>query len=139
LASHQGEQGDRLGLVAIQLLPVDPGQHRPSVDDQRAHQLLAGLGVVPRTGRLAWVVVMGAKDQHGSGRVTPTHPADGPNQLGHRVLSGDRVVQQRGVQRPPVPSNQDPVWAITIRTASKIRSGRSETRSLLRHKVSTVG
>jgi hypothetical protein len=32
-----------------------------------------------------------------------------------------------------------PVWAVTARTASKIRSGRSEDRSLLRHKVSTVG
>jgi hypothetical protein len=32
-----------------------------------------------------------------------------------------------------------PVWAITARTASKIRSGRSEARSLVRHKVSTVG
>jgi hypothetical protein len=62
------------------------------------------------TGRLArvMIVVRGAKDQHGGGRVKPTHPADGPNQLGHRVLGGDRVVQQRGIQRPPVPPSQDP-------------------------------
>ena len=68
--------------------------------------LVAGLGIVPHTGRLAWVVVvvMGAKDKHGGGRDQPTHPADGPNQLCHRVLGGDRVVQQRGVQRPPVPA-----------------------------------
>jgi hypothetical protein len=32
-----------------------------------------------------------------------------------------------------------PVWAITIRTAAKIRSGRPEARSLARHKVNTVG
>jgi hypothetical protein len=32
-----------------------------------------------------------------------------------------------------------PVWAITARTAATIRSGRSEARSRLRHKVSTVG
>ena len=32
-----------------------------------------------------------------------------------------------------------PVWSITIRTASKVRSGRPEARSLPRHKVSTVG
>jgi hypothetical protein len=51
---------------------------------------------------------MGAKDKHGGGRVKPTHPTDGPNQLGHRVLGGDRVVQQRGVQRPPLPPSQDP-------------------------------
>jgi hypothetical protein len=54
------------------------------------------------------VVVVGAKDKHGGGRVKPTHPTDGPNQLGHRVLGGDRVVQQRGVQRPPLPPSQDP-------------------------------
>ena len=32
-----------------------------------------------------------------------------------------------------------PVWLITARTAAKIRSGRSKARSLVRHKVSTVG
>jgi hypothetical protein len=37
-----------------------------------------------------------------------------------------------------VPALEDPVWAITIRTAAKIRSGRSEARNLARHKVKTV-
>jgi hypothetical protein len=110
LAGHQPKQADRLGLVAIQVLPLDRGQHCRCVTDQRAHQLVAGLGVVPGTGRLArvMVVVMGAKDKHGGSRDQPTHPADGPNQLCHRVLGGDRVVQQRGVQRPAVPPSQDP-------------------------------
>jgi hypothetical protein len=47
---------------------------------------------------------MAGKLKRGGGRDQPTHSADGPNQLGHRVLGGDRIIQQRGVQRPPVPA-----------------------------------
>jgi len=109
LAGHQSQQADRLGLLVSQRLSLDPGQHRSSVGDQCAHQLVTGLGIVPRAGRLAgiMVVVMSAKDHHGGGRDEPTHPADGPNQLGYCVLGSDRIVQQGRVPRPAMPTLED--------------------------------
>ena len=51
---------------------------------------------------------MCAKPQRRSGRDQPTHPPDRPNQLGDRVLGGDRVIQQGRVQRPPLAALEDP-------------------------------
>jgi hypothetical protein len=141
LARHQPEQADRFGLVGVQVEVLHRFQHRQRVGDQRTQQPGSCLGIVPGAGGLARVVVIvvAVQAQRRGGRVKPTHPPNRRHQLGDRVLGGDRVIQQRGVQRPPLAALDDPVWAITVRTAAKIRSGRSEARNLARHKVSTVG
>jgi hypothetical protein len=110
LAGHQPQQPDRLGLGGVQVAVLDHGKHGQRIGHQRAHQPLAGLGVVPGTGRLArvLVIVMSAKLQRRSGRVKPTHPPDRPNQLGDHVLGGDRVIQQGRVQRTPLAALEDP-------------------------------
>jgi hypothetical protein len=54
------------------------------------------------------VVVVPGKLKCRRGRNQPAHPADGRDQLRHRVLGRDRVVQQRGVQRPTLPTRQHP-------------------------------
>jgi len=38
----------------------------------------------------------------------PPHPADRHDQLGDRVLGGDRVLQDGGVQHPPTPPSEHP-------------------------------
>jgi hypothetical protein len=53
LASHQPKQPDRLGLVGVQLRTLHGGQHRQRVGDQRAHQSIASMGIVPGALRLA--------------------------------------------------------------------------------------
>jgi hypothetical protein len=41
-------------------------------------------------------------------RDEPSHPADRRNQLRDRVLGGDRIGQDGGVQHPPTPSGEHP-------------------------------
>src|SRR5215207_5665661 len=58
----------------------------------------------------------------------PQPPAGGPtdrgDQLADGVLGGDRVLQDGGVQHPPVLPESTPVCSTTWRTACKIRCGR---------------
>lgn len=74
------------------------------VGDQGVHQLEACLLVVPGDAGFARIgVVVGPAvcGGHGVGAGHfADHPADRGDQLGHCVLGGHRVVQDRGVQRP---------------------------------------
>ena len=56
------------------------------------------------------VVVSGAVfgDHRGGVGHLAAHPADRADQLGHRVLGGHRVIEHRGVQRPPCLTRQRP-------------------------------
>jgi hypothetical protein len=110
LTGDQGKQPNRLGLLSVQFGASHGRQDRQCVADQRADQPVAGLGVIPGAGRLAhgMVVVMGEQGERGRSRDEATHPADRGDQLRHGVLGGDRVVQQGGVQRPPLPALEDP-------------------------------
>ncbi len=81
---------------------------------------------------------LGADDLRGAGHV-PADPADHRDQLSHGVLGGDRVVQDRGIQRPPGLALQRPVCDTTAFTASKIRFGGSEAASRRRQDVNVVG
>ena len=56
-------------------------------------------------------------------------PADRGDQLGHGVLAGDRVIEDRGVQRPPRLAGQRTGRRDDTLTASKIRFGRSQAAS----------
>ena len=80
-------------------------QQRQSVVDQRRHQLLAGLARRPRQ-------CPASRHGRSRSRCTPTRsarraghnppdPAHRGDQLGHGVLPGHRVIEHRGVQRPP--------------------------------------
>jgi hypothetical protein len=62
----------------------------------------------------------------------PAHAPDRGDDLGDGVLGRDGVVEQRRVQCPAGLARRTPVASITERTASKIRSGRPELRSLER-------
>jgi hypothetical protein len=108
LAGHQPEQPNRLGLDGVQVAVLDLAKHGQRIGHQRAHQPVAGLGVVPGTGRLArvMIVVVGGQLQRRGGRDKPTHPPDGRHQLGDRVLGGDRVIQQGRVQPTPLAPSQ---------------------------------
>lgn len=110
------------------------------VVDERGDELVAGRRVIPRAHRLARsvVVIPGHVDDRCC-RDRFADPADHRHQLRHRVLRCDRVIQQRRVQRQTRLARQHPGRWITSRTASKIRSGRSDWRNLLRHNVNTVG
>ena len=66
------------------------------------------------------------------------HPAIGRDQLRHRVLAATRRPARSNRERAVLPGST-PVSVTTARTASKIRSGRPETRNRFRHYTSTVG
>jgi hypothetical protein len=141
LASDHPQQPDRLGLLGIQLGVLDRVQHHQRVVDQRADQLLAGGLVVPCTRRLARlvVVVVGGKLQRGrlgSSRRTRRIAATSCVTVSWVATASSSRVESTARRVRPVST---PVLAMTWRTASKMRSGRSEARSLARHKVSTLG
>ena len=84
-------------------------------------------------------VVVGAKLDRTGCRDQPTDPTDRRDQLGDRVLGGDRVlrtVESSTRRRRPAST---PVASTTSRTASKTRRGRCERRIRLRQYTSTVG
>ena len=68
----------------------------------------------------------------------PAYPPDRPDQLGHRVLGGHRVIKHRGVQRAARFTRQHPGLGHHRLTASKIRFGRSEAPSRRRQYVNVV-
>jgi hypothetical protein len=145
LASDHPQQPDRLGLLGVQLgvqLGVlDRVQHHQRVVDQCADQLLACGLVVPCTRRLARlvVVVVGGKLQRGrlgSSRRTRRIAATSCVTVSWVATASSSRVESTARRVRPVST---PVLAMTWRTASKMRSGRSEARSLARHKVSTLG
>jgi hypothetical protein len=115
-----------------------PPRARPArVVDQPRYQRLLGVGVVPVAVGLARpVVVVGAKLDRTGCRDQPTDPTDRRDQLGDRVLGGDRVlrtVESSTRWRRPAST---PVASTTSRTASKTRRGRCERRIRLRQYTS---
>ena len=101
LAGDQGQQADRVGLLGVELDVLDGVDDRQRVVDQPGDQRRLGVGVVPGAHRLARRVVVMSRHLHrgGFGDQSPD-PADRRDQLGHGVLGGDRVIEQRRVQRP---------------------------------------
>ena len=79
-----------------------------------------------------------SRDHLGRAGHLAAHPADRADQLGHRVLGGDRVIEHRGVQRPAGLTRQRPGRATTALTASKIRFGESEAANRRRQYVNVV-
>jgi hypothetical protein len=112
LPSDQRQQPQRLPGP---LLQRSVGEHRDQpigVVHQGRHQRVPGLRVVPIDPGLAHsrIVVAAALlgDHRRRARHLPAHPADRRDQLRDRVLGRDRVLQDRGVHRPPPASGQDP-------------------------------
>jgi hypothetical protein len=64
-----------------------------------------------------------SQGQRGRGRDQPAHPADRGDQLGDRVLGGDRAVQQGGIQRPAGAAGKHPggVHHLTDRVEDPLR------------------
>jgi hypothetical protein len=87
------------GLLGGQGNACHCGQHRSRIADQRTDQPGARLGVVSGARRLARVVVIVVRGQGqpSRSRDQPAHLTDRSDQLGHGVLGGDRVIQQRGI------------------------------------------
>jgi hypothetical protein len=140
LAGDQRQQRHRLGLPGAQLGVGHRREHGQRVVDQPRYQRLGGLKVVPLAVGLARpVVVVGAKLDRTGCRDQPTDPTDRRDQLGDRVLGGDRVlrtVESSTRRRRPAST---PVASTISRTASKTRRGRCERRIRLRQYTSTVG
>jgi hypothetical protein len=82
------------------------------VADQRVEQHLSGLCVVPGDrGFTRIVIVMGGAvggDHLTGARHLAADPADRADQLGDGVLGGDRIVEDRGIQRTPGLAGQRP-------------------------------
>jgi hypothetical protein len=60
---------------------------------------------------------------HFDRRHLAAHPADRADQVGHGVMGGDRIVEDRGIHRPARLADQHPGRGDDRLTASKIRSG----------------
>src|SRR5665647_2517308 len=102
---------DRLGLLLVELDTLEPVQHHQRIVDQGADQQVTGASVVPGDVGLGagGVVVPGqTREDLPGGRNQGPDAADLRDQLGHGVLAGDRVVQDRGVQRATLPAGQHP-------------------------------
>jgi hypothetical protein len=68
-----------------------------------------GLKVVPGTlGPARTVIVVGGQLDLAGRSHQPAHPTDRRDQLGDGVLGGDRILQDGGVQHPPIPSLEHP-------------------------------
>jgi hypothetical protein len=102
------QAGGPVGRAARGVAAVRPAPHLRVVDQPR-HQRLGGLRVVPGTVGLARpVIVMRPKLDLADAGDQPADPADRRDQLGDRVLGGDRVGQDGGVQHPPTSTPQHP-------------------------------
>ena len=103
LAGHHRQKRRRLRLLVAELRAVERVEHPLGVGDQLIDEPGPLVGVAPVTHRLGAAVVVMGQHQRGRPRRQPAHApylrAD------HRdgVLGRDRVIQHRGVQRPPRP------------------------------------
>ena len=102
---------------------------------------VAGAVVVPGDARLARIVVVVAGQLERSRLRGPGGGPGGSSRSTASPCPGSPPRRRAPSSRAPGGScpRNTPVSAITARTASKIRSGRSLARSLLRHNVNTVG
>jgi hypothetical protein len=135
LTGDQRQQRHRLGLLGLEpLVPgvarFEPGQHRERVVDQHRDQLVTGLGVVPGDlgfARAGVVMPRGpGRDDLGGATDLAGDPADRGDQLGHGVLAGDRVIQDRRIQRPPGLARHRPALAddLADHLEDPLRAGR---------------
>ena len=106
LPGDQRQQPDRLGSPGSELLLGQVAEQPVRIGDQRVDQFRAGRLVVPGDARLARAACSrGAVQCSAITAAAPgtsrRDPADRRDQLGDRVLGGHRVIEHRGVQRPP--------------------------------------
>ena len=112
LAGDQRQQCHRVGRFGAHFLLGQMPKQPVGVTDQGVDQLIPGLLIVPGDRgftRVVVVVGMALCRDHlaGTGHLA-AHPPDRPDQLDHRVLGGHRVVEHRGIQRPPRLTSQHP-------------------------------
>ncbi len=102
LAGDQRQLRDRFGSAGTEFLVGHMPQHAVGIADQRVHQRGSRGGIIPADRRFPRIVVImgsavGGDHLTGAGHLT-TNPTDRPDQLGHGVLGGYRVVEDREVQ-----------------------------------------
>ena len=147
LAGDGGQQRGRLGHPFIQ--PLAPqGIVRPvGVADQRVHQRLPSLAILPVTGRLARrsIVVLALQprphlrlERRWAG---PQQPPDRASDHRDRVLGGDRVLQRGRVQHPPHPNQPHLAGQLAGHPEDPIRIGRATQPSpqIHQHRVRKAG
>ncbi len=110
LACDQGQQAGRVRGLLAEFLFGQVAQQPQCVTDEGVHQVRPGLPVVPGDPRFARVAVVVGGALHGRGRSgagdLTDHRPHGGDQLGDGVLGGHRVIEDGGVQCPPVLSLQ---------------------------------
>jgi hypothetical protein len=130
LPGDQRQQSDRVGRFRVEFALGKVPEDAVRVADEGIDQVGAGVGVVPGdVGFPGLGVVMGGgvfgDHRAGAGNLAGD-PADRGDQLGHRVLGGDRVLEHGRVRARRVLPVSTPVSATTALTASKIRFGAVE-------------
>jgi hypothetical protein len=147
LAGDGGQQRGRLGGSFIQPLPTKGVVGPVGVADQRVHQRLPGLAILPVTGRLARrsIVIVALQPRSylrlERGRTSPQQPPDRPPQHGHGVLGGDRVLQRGRVQHPTHPHQPHLAGQRTGHPEDPIRIGRATQPrpQIHQHRVGKAG
>jgi hypothetical protein len=147
LAGDRSEQRRGLGDARVQ--PLAPqGVVRPvGVADQRVHQLLPRLAVLPVTGRLARraVVILTPQPRAHlrgqSGWAGAQQAPDRAAQQRDRVLGGDRVLQGRRIQHPAHPDQPHLAGERTGHPEDPIRIGRAAQPrpQIHQHRVGEAG
>ena len=131
LARDQRQQTHRVRRLLAQLLLRQLSQEPHCIGDQGIDQVGPGGLVVPGDPWLAWIgVVVRPADSRCGGRTTGNvadHPPNSGNELGDGVLRGHRVVEHRGIQRPPLPRLEDPGRGHNLphRLEDPVRAGRA--------------
>lgn len=131
LPCDQGQQAGRVRGLLAEFLFGQVAQQPQRVTDEGVHQVRPGLLVVPgdsRSARVA-VIVSGAlhgRDRSGAGDLADHRPHGG-NQLGDSVLGGHRVIEDGGVQCPPVLALQHAggLHNLAHRLEDPVRAGRA--------------
>ena len=104
LTGDQRQQRDRVLLPLIKIGTLQGTQDRVRVGHEAGDQFVTGRLVIPRDIRLPWlrvIMTLQRRDDRGGGGDLAGDPADLGDQLRDGVLPGHRVVQDRGIQRPP--------------------------------------